>query len=90
MGFTTAIELYGDYPSAVGYVTKYIGKQGLRPMGRWYYSGGRLEEPAKLYCDLDKEAVEECGKAVEFSIPGARLTVVHTRKDDENVLQEEV
>lgn len=90
LGFTTAIALYGDYPSAVGYVTKYIGKQGLRPMGRWYYSGGRLEEPAKLYCDLDKEAVEECGKAVEFSIPGARLTVVHTRKDDENVLQEEV
>lgn len=26
MGFTTAIELYGDYDSAVGYVCKYIGK----------------------------------------------------------------
>lgn len=90
LGFTTAIALYGDYPSAVGYVTKYIGKQGLRPMGRWYYSGGRLQEPSKIYADMDKEDVEKCGQAVEFSIPGARLTVVHTRKDDENVLQEEV
>jgi len=47
LGFTTAIELYGDYPSAVGYVTKYIGKQGLRPMGRWYYSGGALKPRKK-------------------------------------------
>lgn len=90
LGFTTAIALYGDYPSAVGYVTKYIGKQGLRPMGRWYYSGGRLQEPSKVYADLDRETVEECGKAVEFSIPGARLTVVHTRKDEDDVLQKEV
>lgn len=82
LGFTTAIALYGDYPRAVGYVTKYIGKQGVRPMGRWYYRGGRLAEPSKLYADLDRESLEECGKAVEFSIPGAKLTVIHTKKED--------
>ena len=82
LGFTTAIELYGDYPSAVAYVTKYIGKQGLRPMGRWYYSGGALKTPAKMYCDLDLEDVKNCGKSVEFSIPGGNLCIVHTTKED--------
>lgn len=82
LGFTTAIELYGEYPSAVGYVTKYIGKQGVRPMGRWYYSGGALKTPEKTYADLDREEVRSCGKAVEFSIPGGNLCVVHTKKED--------
>lgn len=82
LGFTTAIELYGDYASAVGYVTKYIGKQGTRPMGRWYYSGGPLKTPEKTYADLDREEVRKCGKAVEFAIPGGNLCVVHTKKED--------
>ena len=84
LGFTTAIALYGDYPSAVGYVTKYIGKQGVRPMGRWYYSGGRLAEPGKTYADLDRATLleENCGKAVEFSIPGGKITVIHTKMEE--------
>lgn len=82
LGFTTAIELYGDYPAAVGYVTKYIGKQGVRPMGRWYYSGGDLKMPDKTYADLEREDVKKCGKAVEFSIPGGDLCIVHTKKED--------
>ena len=82
-GFTTAIRLYGDYPSAVGYVCKYIGKQGDRPMGRWYYSGGRLRQPSKMYADLDWNEVKEqyCGQAVEFEIPGAKLMVIHTKEE---------
>ena len=86
LGFTTAIELYGDYGSAVGYVTKYIGKQGLRPMGRWYYSGGALAEPGKIYADLDGATLkaENEGKCAEFSIPGAKLIVIHTKKEDSN------
>lgn len=80
LGFTTAIALYGDYPNAVGYVTKYIGKQGVRPMGRWYYSGGRLAEPTKTYADLEAAEVEQsCGKAVEYHIPGAKLSIWHTK-----------
>ena len=82
LGFTTAIELYGDYASAVGYVTKYIGKQGVRPMGRWYYSGGRLKEPTKTYADMERDEVAACGKAVEFDVPGAKITVCHTLKED--------
>lgn len=82
LGFTTAIALYGDYPSAVGYVTKYIGKQGVRPMGRWYYSGGPLAQPSKTYADLDPAEMQNCGKPVEFFIPGAKLHVWHTKKED--------
>lgn len=72
-GFTTAQRLYGDYHAAVGYCCKYIGKQaGERPLGRWYYSGGALAEPEKVYADLDYRAVEN---SVEFSIPGAKIKV---------------
>ena len=93
LGFTTAIALYGDYPSAVGYVTKYIGKQGVRPMGRWYYSGGRLAEPSKTYADFDRCELREeyCGKAVEFSIPGGSLMVIHDKMEGyDNDLQTKV
>ena len=82
LGFTTAIELYDDYAAAVGYVTKYIGKQGERPMGRWYYSGGRLAEPTKIYADMERDEVASCGKAVDFDVPGAKITVCHTRKEN--------
>lgn len=81
-GFTTALELYGEYSAAVVYCCKYIGKQnGERPLGRWYYSGGQLAEPEKLYTDLEFRAVEN---SVEFSIPGAKMKVLH-QKQEENV-----
>ena len=79
LGFTAGIELYGDYASAVGYVCKYIGKQGEKPAGRWYYSGGDLREPEVVYENLDwRELVEEYGeKAVVFSAGGKVFTVVN-------------
>ena len=79
LGFTTAQRLYGDYHAAVGYCCKYIGKQdGQRPLGRWYYSGGGLMEPGKVYADLDfRDFGEGCVNAVEFAIPGARMKVLH-------------
>ena len=79
LGFTTAQRLYGDYHAAVGYCCKYIGKQGERPAGRWYYSGGALKEPPKLYCDLDYRAVDN---SVEFSIPGAKLKILNNFRED--------
>ncbi len=85
LGFTTAQRLYGDYHAAVGYCCKYIGKQeGERPLGRWYYSGGGLREPKKIYGDLDYRAVEN---SVEFSIPGAKIKVSNAKggKNDEKV-----
>ena len=82
LGFTTAQRLYGDYHAAVGYCCKYIGKQAEeRPCGRWYYSGGALKEPAKLYCDLDYRYVDN---AVEFSIPGAKMKVSHMKGEKNN------
>ena len=78
-GFSTAQELYGDYHAAVGYCCKYIGKQdGQRPLGRWYYSGGGLREPDKVYADLDYRSVDN---AVEFDIPGAKLKISRFREE---------
>lgn len=85
LGFTTALELYGTYSQAVGYVCKYIGKQDAeRPLGRWYYSGGALAKPSKTYAVLDYRdlAQEYRGKSVELDIPGSKILVVHTKEDD--------
>ena len=82
-GFSTALQLYGTYSAAVGYVCKYIGKQdGERPMGRWYYSGGYLREPSKEYLDLDyRQLLEDFeGQAVEFDIPGTKMLVIHGKE----------
>ena len=82
LGFTTAQRLYGEYHAAVGYCCKYIGKQnGQRPMGRWYYSGGALQEPRKIYADLEYRAVD---KAVEFSIPGTKIKILRQKGGQNN------
>lgn len=82
-GFSTAIKLRGEYPRAVGYVCKYIGKQdGQRPMGRWYYSGGALVEPPKLYADLDFEELSNNSDSIEFDTPGGKLLVIHTKMEE--------
>ena len=80
-GFTTAQRLYGDYHAAVGYCCKYIGKEsGTRTLGRWYYSGGALREPRKIYADRDfRDCGEGCANLAEFSIPGAKLKVLQTK-----------
>lgn len=83
-GFTTAISLYGEYSAAVGYCCKYIGKQeGQRPLGRWYYSGGALEEPPKEYAILDYRDLKEQypHDHVELEIPGSKLLVIHTKQE---------
>lgn len=83
LGFTTALELYGEYGSAVGYVCKYIGKQDAeRPLGRWYYSGGNLMEPQKEYAVMDyRGLMEDYGReGVELDIPGSKIYVVHTKE----------
>ena len=85
LGFTTAQALYGEYSAAVGYCCKYIGKQeGERPLGRWYYSGWALKEPDKTYCDLEYRSVlsDHSEAAAEFSIPGSKLLVIHTKQEE--------
>lgn len=81
LGFTRAVRLYGDYAAAVAYCCKYIGKQdGERPMGRWYYSGGALRQPEKVYADLGWfETLENFPDCAVFDLPGKQIAVVHTQ-----------
>ena len=78
-GFTTAMELYGEYPAAVGYVCKYIGKEGEKPAGRWYYSGGDLQDPEVVYAELSPaDLVENYGEKVyTFSVAGRQIAVLN-------------
>lgn len=84
LGFTTAMELYGEYPAAVAYVCKYIGKEGEKPAGRWYYSGGDLREPEVTYAEISPaELVQDFGpKAFTLQLPGRQLTIVNGVCDD--------
>lgn len=70
-GFSTAIELYGDYNRAVSYVCKYIGKDGQKPGGRWYYSGGDLHRPEVSYEDIEYREVAQLDGAVTFAPEGS-------------------
>ena len=91
LGFTTAIELYDEYTWAVGYVCKYVGKQGEKPAGRWYYSGGDLREPEVTYAEISPaELAAEYGDgAFVFYPPGRQMTVVNGIKVLEQVQKEE-
>lgn len=84
-GFTTAIELYGDYHAAVAYVCKYIGKQTEKIGGRWYYSGGQLSRPEVEYLDVSIRDVEAMENAYTFSIKEAGLSFVQVQFSAANV-----
>ena len=79
LGFTTAMELYGDYPAAVAYVCKYIGKDGTKPAGRWYYSGGDLAEPSVEYFDISPAELASAfgNDAILIHPPGKQIAVVN-------------
>lgn len=98
-GFSTAIRLYGDYHAAVGYCSKYITKQDQqRIMGRWYYSGGPLQEPERKMVDSEyRKMVDtffqmgplEAGEkwhGYVGEIPGAKILNIRIqgRKEDGN------
>lgn len=95
-GFSTAIELYGEYDNAVGYVCKYIGKDmgqvpgrgcDLEPAGkiggRWYYSGGDLREPELQYLDLDWRTLADQPGAYVIEVPEAGCVFVKLREKGE-------
>lgn len=84
LGFSTAIELYGEYPPAVSYVCKYIGKEKEKPAGRWYYSGGNLKEPTVNYCDLSpRDLIETYGdRAFYINLPGRGIAIVNGEKEE--------
>ena len=63
-------------------------------MGRWYYSGGALIEPEKVYAEIDyREAVDEYffvgplpkgqkQPGIVADIPGRKLLVIHTKQEE--------
>ena len=79
LGFSTAIELYGERRKAVAYVEKYITKQaeGGKIGGRWYYSGGDLRKPSTRYTTIDPSEVSDLPDTYAGHIDdlGARLWV---------------
>lgn len=82
LGFTTAIELYGERRQAVAYVLKYISKAAStsgRIGGRWYYSGGDLQRPAVTFDDVSPDDLAEFDGAWDGVIDnlGARLVVAY-------------
>lgn len=68
LGFTTAIELYGERRRAINYVCKYITKTDDKIAGRWYYSGGALQRPEVLLFDADFDQLREEHDG-EFLVP---------------------
>ena len=86
----TALAVYGEYPAAVAYVCKYIGKQGEKPAGRWYYSGGDLVAPAVEYVEISPAELAAAypGKAFVFYPPGKQMAVVNGIKVHEQVQEE--
>ena len=54
LGFSTAIELYGNKDAAISYTCKYLTKDlqlGGKIGGRWFYHGGKFSEPEVSYYD---------------------------------------
>ena len=90
LGFTTAMDLYGAYPAAVSYVCKYIGKDGEKPAGRWYYSGGDLHEPEISYAEISAAdlAAEFDGKCWVGYVPGRQIAVVNGLQVHDKVQRE--
>jgi hypothetical protein len=90
LGYTTAIELYGERRAAVGYVCKYIGKQmqqGGKIGGRWYYSGGALLRPQVEYVNMAlPEGGENEADSYHFVIDGlgCGCTILTERRGEDD------
>ena len=78
-GFTTAMEVYGEYGAAVGYVCKYITKGGEKVGGRWYYHGGQLAKPDVEYLNTDWDTVSAGEDVKEVpAMTGTEICWIHT------------
>lgn len=80
LGFSTAIELYGERRAACGYVCKYVTKALDKIGGRWYYSGGKLRKPEVHYMDVDFDQFS--GLGFGFDTPVGRMVSVKGVEDE--------
>lgn len=79
LGYTTAMELYGDYHQAVTYVCKYIGKEvrgeaAQKIGGRWYYHGGCEGRPEIYLSNQILRDFEGYPGAYFFGVPEVGLS----------------
>lgn len=93
LGFTTAIELYGDPIAAVNYCCKYVGKQQAgdgsgeagsvslpeKIGGRWFYHGGCRNRPEVRYEDVDFDGMELFDGAFAWEVPAANAAFIKER-----------
>lgn len=89
LGFTTAIELYGDPIAAVNYCCKYVGKQQSKTEnstdlpekigGRWFYHGGCKKRPDVSYADVDFDTLDLIGNAFAWEVPAANAIFIRER-----------
>lgn len=76
LGFSTAIEIYGDYHKAISYVSKYVTKQGQKLGGRWYFSGGNLRKPVcDTLSDVTFDDICAAEKSYVFPVPNAGISL---------------
>lgn len=82
LGFTTAIDIYGDYHQAVTYVCKYIRKQqdAGKICGRWYYHGGCDGHPVIKLSNQALRDFEDYPGAYRFNVPEAGCSFVRILK----------
>ena len=75
LGFSTAIEVYGNPRALARYVGKYLTKSDADKIGgRWYYHGGRLSEPVYKYDNLD---FDRFIGDVDFDTDGGRFKIAY-------------
>lgn len=75
LGFSTAIEVYGNHRALARYVGKYLTKSESDKIGgRWFYHGGDLREPEFKYDNLD---FERFVGDVEFDTDGGTFKIAY-------------
>lgn len=57
-GFSTAIEIVGEYTAVCRYILKYVGKSGQKVGSRFYLSGGKLGTPRYEYFNAELDELE--------------------------------
>lgn len=75
LGFSTAIEVYGNPKALARYVGKYLTKSEADKIGgRWFYHGGDLNEPEYKYDNMDFDAF---ASDVEFDTDGGWFKIAY-------------
>lgn len=89
-GYTSCARITGTYHAAIGYVCKYISKEGQRIGGRWYYSGGNLYDlgtPTVDVYHIQRDPIDlvldnEYSRSCDLDDLGARYAIAEYNPPD--------